>query len=205
MRPRLNLATAPLENHRRFLLGASFLGLLALGVMAVLVVTTYRGWRANRDLRIETSRLQSELQQFRTQRRELEDFFKLPETRQVMDRAGFLNALIEQRAFPWTRVFMDLERQLPIGVRVVSIAPRMEAGRVEVKLSVGASSDESKLKLLKALQGSPQFSRFQVTSEMRPTRQEEGDRVMLDLIIWYQSVDAPAAEGAPPAGRPAGK
>lgn len=204
MKPRLNLATSPLENHRRFLLGASLAGALALTVLVALGISTYRGWRANREMRSETARLQSELQEFRSQRRELEDFFKLPETRRVLDRAGFLNALIAQRAFPWTRVFMDLERQLPTGVRVVSIVPRMEGDHVEVKLSVGASSDEAKLKLLKALQESKQFSRFQVTAETRPTRQDESDRVMLDLTIWYQSEES-AAGGAASSGRPAGK
>jgi hypothetical protein len=176
MKPRLNLATSPLENHRRFLLGASLAGAIALTVMVMLGLSTYRGWRANREMRGESARLQSELNQFRAERREL--------------------------AFPWTKVFMDLERQLPTGVRVMSIAPRMEAGRVEVKLSVGATSDENKLKLLSALQESPQFSRFKVISETRPTRDEEGDRVVVDLVIWYQSAEAP---GQPAPGRPAGK
>lgn len=184
------------------MLGASFAGALALTVMVILGMATYRGWRANREMRNESARLQSELNQYRTERRELEDFFKQPETKRVMDRAAFLNALIEQRAFPWTKVFMDLERQLPTGVRVVSIAPRMDAGRVEVKLSVGATSDENKLKLLSALQESPQFSRFKVLSETRPTRDEEGDRVVVDLVIWYQS--EPPGQPATP-GRPAGK
>ncbi len=80
---------------------------------------------------------------------------------------------------------MDLERSLPEGVRVVSIAPKMTEGRVEVKLVVGALSDESKLKFLRALEASKEFSRIQVLAETRPTRAGEADRVYLELTAWY--------------------
>jgi len=185
MKVRLNLATSPLENNRRFILGAVLAGTIALVALALLSWDTYRGWRANRELRAELSLRESEIREFREQRRELEAFFKSPETRMVMERAAFLNALIGQRSFPWTRIFMDLERRLPEGVRVVSISPRMEEGRVELKLVVGATSDETKLKFLKTLEASREFSRIQVVTETRPERAGETDRVVLELVAWY--------------------
>jgi hypothetical protein len=55
-------------------------------------------------------------------------------------------------------MFMDLEKILPAGVRVVTIEPKHEKGRVEVKLVIGAMNDEAKLKFLNALEASPAFS-----------------------------------------------
>jgi Tfp pilus assembly protein PilN len=187
MKVRLNLSTAPLENNRRFLFSAVLLGVLGAGAFGLLSHHVYTHWRADRALREEVARLEREIRQFREQRRELEAYFARPETRLLTDRAAFLNALIEQRGFPWTKVFMDLERLLPEGVRVVSIAPRMDAGRVEVKFVVGAASDESKLKFLRTLDSAEVFSRVQVLSETRPARPVENDRILLELMAWYSA------------------
>ena len=184
MRVRLNLATAPLQNHRRLLLGAGGLGTAALALLVVLSVHNYSVFRENREIRSEVTRLESEMRDLREERKELAKFFKQPDTRQVMDRAALLNGLIEQRSFPWTRIFMDLERLLPEGVRVVSISPRMREGRVEVRLIVGAAGDEGKLRFLRTLDASREFTDIQLLGESRPNRPGQ-DRVLLDLTAWY--------------------
>lgn len=187
MKVRLNLASEPLENNRRFLLGAALVALLAVGLLALLSREAYLGWRENFEAREEIARLQREIAEFRRHRRDLEDHFGRPDTRRVMDRAGFLRGLIDQRSFPWTQIFMDLERLLPEGVRVVSIAPRMDAGRVEVRLTVGATSDEAKLKFLTTLEQSGEFRRVQVLSESRPARPGEADHVLMEIVAYYTS------------------
>lgn len=187
MKVRLNLATAPLENHRRFLLGASLLGILALVLFVGLAQRAYRDWRESSEIRAETSELQSQMRRLRDDRAEMERSFRRPEAKRTIERAAFLNGLIEQRSFPWTRIFMDLERLLPEGVRVVSISPQMKDGQVEVKLVVGALSDDAKLDFLKTLEGSKEFTGVQVLSETRPTRPDVGDRVVLELVAWYSA------------------
>jgi Tfp pilus assembly protein PilN len=184
---RLNLATAPLENNRRFLLGATLVGLFALALFVLLAQQAYRDWRASSEIRAEMGELQSQMRDLRNARSELERSFKRPEARRTMDRAAFLNGLIEQRSFPWTRIFMDLERLLPEGVRVISIAPEMKEGRVEVKLVVGVTSDEAKLEFLKTLEGAKEFTGVQVVSETRPSRPDQTDRVVLELFAWYSA------------------
>jgi len=186
MKVHLNLATRPLENNRPFLLAASLVGALSLAALGWLALNSYRGWHANRELRAEIGRYQREIRQFRQQRRQLEDFFKLPETRVTLERAAFVNGLILHRSFPWTRVFQDLERYLPEGVRVLSLAPRMNEGRVELRLSVGATSDEAKLKFLKAMEAAQEFSGVQAVAESRPQRADAADRVTLELVAWYR-------------------
>ncbi len=53
---------------------------------------------------------------------------------------------------------------------MVSIEPKLEGDNVQLTVLVGAMSDESKLKFLKALEGSPEFSHIELLSEQRPTR-----------------------------------
>ncbi|HEV3252933.1 MAG TPA: hypothetical protein VG033_00895 [Candidatus Acidoferrales bacterium] len=187
MKLRLNLATAPLENNRRFLVGYGLAGGLAFVLLLILSVQTYRTWRASHDLRTDVARSEDQIHNFTRAQADLEAYFKLPATRQVLDRAAFLNSLIEQRSFPWTKIFSDLEEILPPGVRVISIAPRMQGGKVEVKLLIGASSDDGILKFLKALEGSRVFSGMQVKQGTHPSQVSASDRVLVELVAWYQT------------------
>ncbi|HEV8383482.1 MAG TPA: hypothetical protein VGQ11_01330 [Candidatus Acidoferrales bacterium] len=205
MKVRLNLATVPLENNRRFLLGSGLLGLVALVALGMLSSSAWANWNRNRNVRNEAALLNSEMKNYREQRKDLDEFFKLPANRKIMDRAAFLNALIEQRSFPWTNMFTDLERLLPGGVRVVSIAPHMAGGRVEVKLNVGAANDDAKLKFIETLERSAEFERIQMISETRPVRPEEGDRVLLELMAYYTATEIPATQTKPPAQKAPGK
>ncbi len=186
---RLNLATRPLENTRRFISLAATAGIILVGLFIFLSATAFNTWRENRDMREETNRLQSEMAGFRDQRRDLEQFFKQDETKRVMDRAAFLNGLIEQRSFPWTRIFMDLERVLPTGARVVSLAPKREEGRIELSMTVGAQNDDAKVRLLKALEESAEFERVVVSSESRREGSAEGDPITLELAARYRAAD----------------
>ncbi len=186
MKTRINLATAPLENHRRFIAGAGLVGVLGVIAMVVLSIYAYHGWRANRDLRADIAGYESQINNLHAHQESLRAFFKLPPNVQVMDRAAFLNSLIKQRSFPWTNLFMDLERILPPGVRVISISPRMESDRVEIRLLVGASSDESKLKFVKALEESKVFSGVQVRQESRSKENTpDRDPIQIELVTWY--------------------
>ncbi len=185
MKPRLNLATAPFQNTRRFFSAALAVGLPALVLGGLLAGATYRDWRATRERRAEVSSLEAELSDFRHERADLERFFSSPETRLVTDRAAFLNGLIDQRSFPWTKMFMDLERLPPQGVRVVSLAPHLNGGHVELKMVISALSDKSKLEFLKTLEESPEFSHLLVVSESRSSAAEEAGRVQVELVTRY--------------------
>lgn len=187
MKIRLNLATTPLENNRQFVLASMLIGLLGLGLLGWLGRETYRGWRESRELRVERAELEAKLNALQQQRRELEQFFKRPDTRRITEKAAYLNSLIEQRSFSWTQLFMDLERLLPAGVRVVSIAPQLAEGRVEVRLVIGATSDEAKLKFLQTLDQSGEFQRYHLLSETRPAQGRGTDQVQVELVAWYVS------------------
>ena len=106
MKLRLNLSTTPQENHRPFVAGAVLVGTLGLLALLILSHAAYTSWQSNRELRIDTSRWQKEIQAtVRQKQQDLDAYFKAPAARQVMDRSAFLNALIDERSFPWTQNF----------------------------------------------------------------------------------------------------
>lgn len=169
MRVRLNLATKPLETHRKFLVGAGLLGLVGGMVFLGLGWHVYSVRKVDAEVRQRTQKTAAEMARLEQQRAELERFFVQPENARLSDRAAFLNTLIDARSFNWTQMFMDLERVLPGGVRIDSIEPRQEKGAVLVKLVVDTSDEQAKLNFLKALEGSKVFTRVEVVKEQAPT------------------------------------
>ncbi|MGB6546339.1 MAG: hypothetical protein WA871_15665 [Candidatus Acidiferrales bacterium] len=188
MRARLNLATNPLIGNRRFNLGASIIGSLGVIVMLVLAWHAYAARRGDTEFRARQAALLTQISELQTHRDELATYFNRPDSVKDRELAGYLNSLIAQRSFPWTKVFMDLERTLPAGVHVVTIQPSLVGGQIQLSLTVAAVSDEAKLQFLKALESSPEFSRLQVLSESRPTNPVGMDQVELRLTAWYSTI-----------------
>jgi Tfp pilus assembly protein PilN len=194
MKVRLNLATAPLENDRRFVFGYALVGTVAVIALLLLSWRAISIRRANEARRTEMAQIETEMSQLSAQRTELETFFNDPNVVEIRGRSTFLNGLIEERSFPWTRIFMDFENLLPEGARVTSISPHLVTGHVELTLKVGAISDEAGLKFLHALEISKSFSHVTLKSETRPDRPADIDRVNYEMTAWYTAEgDAPKA------------
>src|SRR5580700_11592390 len=154
MRLRLNLATKPLEAQRSFLVSSGLVAFFAAVVFLWLGWHVYTVRKVDEEFRTRTEKTRQEMAKLEVQRQELDRFFHQEENAKLHDRAAFINGILDARSFNWTQMFMDLEHVLPAGVRVISIEPKQEKGRIEVKLLIGATSDDAKLKLLKALEDS---------------------------------------------------
>jgi len=188
MKVRLNLATSPLISNRRFTLAASAIGCVAFVAFLALSHNAYSVWRSDKAFRTRQAALESQIAALQLERENLSTFFEDSDTVKRRQRAAYLNSLIEQRAFPWIKIFVDLERILPEGARVVSIEPKLAGDTVQLRFLVGATSDESKLKFLKALESSAEFSHIELQSESRPTRPDQTDRVLLELQAQYSVI-----------------
>jgi hypothetical protein len=186
MKLRLNLSTSPHENRRPFLAGSVIVGVVGLIAFAILSHSAFESWQANRAFRADISRSESQIQSGQQKRLGLEVYFHNPEAQQVLDRANFLNSLIGERSFPWTKIFMDLEQTLPPGVRIISISPKLISGRAQVLLKVGAQDDESKIKFLEAMEKSKTFTGMELKSEQSGEQAGSPDRVTMDLTVWYE-------------------
>jgi len=187
MKLHLNLATAPQANHRPFLAFTGVAGTLGIVALVLLSHAAFQSWLANRELRANTSRWQGQIRDDSRKQQELAAYFRSPAAQEVLDRSAFLNSLIDARSFPWTKIFMDLEKTLPAGVRVVSIAPRLVDGRAELTLEVGAESDAGKIQFLEAIETSKMFSGLVVKEERRAELPGAADKVMLHLTVWYST------------------
>jgi hypothetical protein len=184
---RLNLSTTPQENNRPFIAGALLMGTVCLLFLLVLSQQAYTSWQSNRDLRADIAHWQQEIRVESQQQRDLDTYFKAPAAKQVIDRAYFLNSLIDERSFPWTKIFMDLEKTIPPGARVISLTPRLVNGRAEVAMTVGVTSPESEIQFLQAMEKSPAFTGIAV-NQVRPiTVLQPGtiDRIVLNLTVRY--------------------
>ena len=185
MRIRLNLATKPLETHRRFIAGSTVLGFVAAIVFLSLGLHVYKARKANAEMRAKTANILRRITELQQQHAALEHFFGLEENAKLHDRAAFINSLIDARSFNWTMMFMDLEKVLPAGVRVISIEPKQEKGRIEVKLIVGATSDDAKQRLIKALEDSGTFTHIELVAAQHPTLGTSTDQIVVELKAEY--------------------
>jgi len=185
MRARLNLATKPLLTHRRFLFGAGTVTVVAAVVFLALGWHVYTARKAASEFRAKEDQIRKQTAALDSQSEALKKYFDLPENAKVHDRAVFINGIIDARSFNWTQMFMDLEKVLPGGVHVISIEPKQSKGSVVVKLRVGAASEDAKIKFLRALESSREFTRVQVDKENAPANNQGGDVKVMELSALY--------------------
>ena len=186
MKVRLNLSTKPLETHRRFLASSGIVGATAALLFLGLGLHVYFARKAEETARSKEAGIREELVTLENQRRDLEQFFARPENAKLHDRSAFLNTLIDEQSLNWTQMFMDLEKILPPGVRVLSIEPAHEKDRVLVKFVVGASTDEAGLKFVHALEQSPAFNHVALANMRTPTSTVGNpDKTELELTAVY--------------------
>jgi Tfp pilus assembly protein PilN len=184
---RLNLSTAPQENRRPFVAASAVLGLVGALALILLSHAAYESWQSVRTERSQISAVEDKIRDSAREQARLATYFQGASPRDVMDRANFLNSLIGERSFPWTRIFESLEETLPDGVRVVSISPKLVNGRAEVRLSIGAANDAQKIKFLQALEKSKDFADLEIVSEKRTEKADALDQIVLELKVTYET------------------
>jgi Tfp pilus assembly protein PilN len=184
MRVRLNLATKPLLTHRRFLVASAALAVIVGIVFLALGWHVYAAYRSEAANEVRLKELRTERADLEVRRQKLDAFFKRPENAKLSDRVEYLNSIIDQSGFLWTQMFTDLEHIKPAGVRVLSISPQMIKGTMQIKLKVGATSDDAKLKFIRGLETSKVFSHVMLLSDQKAT-QQGGDPDVFELSLVY--------------------
>ena len=185
MRTRINLATQPYEDARRFYLEWGGLLLLLVAITAVLLALVVRSHRASRDIARKVAVVRTQIAEVDRDRAADEAILNRPENRDVRDKSHFLNALIARKAFSWTQVFMDLEKIVPPRVRIVSIHPEVNlSSQLEIHLEAIGDSREKAIELVRRMEDSPTFREPQVRVE----RPEQGTTPGVDFTIVAQYV-----------------
>jgi Tfp pilus assembly protein PilN len=151
----LNLARRPFRNERLPTL------LLGLGCLALVAVTVRHALAARDLLPGRTRQVEAELVELETEldslRGEAAELRRLTAPREAVQEWTVVKGLVDRRAFSWTGLFEALEKALPPGVRLVSVAPQDAPRGMELSLSAAARTAEDALALFKSLQQSQDF------------------------------------------------
>jgi type IV pilus assembly protein PilN len=202
MKFKINLASRPYEDARRFALRWGAIVVVAALFTAALVYGAVAAWRhahvINQQMAVEKSNLD------RLNQQELHDIAILnkSENRDVRDKAQVLNSLIRRKEFSWTLIFADLEHLMPTRLHVISITPQLDLNNdIEIHMKVGGDSREKAIELVQNMEKSREFRRAQVVAETSLHREggvatNNPDTVQLEITAQYVPVPhtAPAAQ-----------
>ena len=193
MRFRINLASQPYENARRFFTQWG-LALTALFVVSgLLVFAAAKSWRVTHSLSRSISEERDRLDKLNTQEKSDLEILNKEQNRDVRERALAINALILRKQFSWTRIFSDLEKMMPTRLHVVAITPQLTpSDEIEIRMQVAGDSRDKAIELVQNMEKAPDFREAQILSETTAQKGSQGDPVSFEISAVY----VPAAAAA---------
>jgi type IV pilus assembly protein PilN len=211
MRTNINLATQPYEDAREYVIRWASLVLLLLLATAGLVWFTVHSVRQTSDISRQLARARNDLATLDREKVNAERMLALPKNRGTVDKSEFLNSLFARKAFSWTTVFSDMEKLMPPGLRVLSIAPALdEQNQLQVHIVVGGESRDRAIELMQNLEKTPRFHDVRLISDQMnvtqngsvqggTTTNETQDPIRFDIVANYTPT-GPAQPAAPQLG-----
>ena len=161
---RNNLSSRPFYNERGVSLLFAFVG---LAVIALLVFNVTQLWalsseRAQLMARIDQDRAATS--QVRADTAAVERGLEAPTLSGLLISTREANSLIDERTFSWTVFFDYIERTLPMDVRLVAVAPRIDKGIFLVQMLVVTRQPEDLETFYDALRDTGAFSEVYSTA-----------------------------------------
>ena len=198
LRVPLNLASKPFFNNRRFYAASLLLGLVfvVLSAANLFLYLAHRSQslRLNRELAEQTAeagRLEQEQQEIwaRLQRPETEDFLNL---------VDYLNPLIAQRTFSWTRFLNQMENLVPHQLQIVAVAPRIAESEIVVEIYCNARSGADYIEFISRLESDPDFYQVNLmTEDVSKSPNFVGKHYGLQVKYRAQPAQEQAGDGGP--------
>jgi type IV pilus assembly protein PilN len=205
MRITINLATRPFADLGPILKRLRT-AMIAFAVVSVaLGVGLYLLHQKAEQARARNHSLDGDIAHITHERQGYESMMRQPGNALVLNEAGFLNQLFEEKAFSWTLAMEDLETVLPRGVQVTTLEPlRDKEGRITLRLRV-VGPRNADVGLLQNLERSKFFLHPTIVGEslennggpgekLEPV--SESNKVNFDLLAEY---NAEALAVPPPA------
>jgi type IV pilus assembly protein PilN len=175
----LNIASQPFRRERAQMTGV----ILACGLLVIsMLLLGGLIWHS----RAEVAQLQrqiaadtAKLQGLQAQQSRFGAVLSKPDNAEVFSNSVFLNQLIARRGLSWSRIFKDLEEELPPTIRLLAIRLPQVAeedsngvNRVQLDMVVGTTQAEQFLILLKRLERSSNFGATVVVSQTPPAQND---------------------------------
>jgi len=196
-----NLATRPFYNQRLVTL---MLLLVAVAVAALTMfnVREFRALSAKRaDLNARITRDRTEADRIAADTARLRQTVDLAALRRLSADTSEANALIDERTFSWTSFFTLVQDALPYDVRLQTVTPRIEKGRILIRLVAYAKSEADLYEFIRRLQATKRFRDGQATDQQL---QDDGVTWVAVLQGQYLPVE-PAMPAARTSGRGRGQ
>ena len=166
MRIGINLASRPYQDEGRFY--RQWGGALALMVLftALMITLSIRHHLNSRREWASANAAVTQLADLRKEEVQTQQILAQPLNRGTRDRSQFLNVAILRKSFSWTGLMEDMEKVMPPGLRVTSIAPVIDQhNRFVIKLQVQGERRESAIQLLRNMEKSQHFRNSRITDE----------------------------------------
>jgi Tfp pilus assembly protein PilN len=154
---RTNLSTRPFYNERAV---HFWLGLLAVVVAIVTLVnmsSVFYYSRSDSEYETAASRDEARAADLRAAAAKLRASVNTAEIQAASAQAEQANALIDRRTFSWTELFNRLQDTLPGDVRITSIRPRTDEGRIILDINVVARGVDDVDRFMTSLEGTGAF------------------------------------------------
>jgi len=156
----INLSTRPFVNNRKFFSIVALLLLFLLGV-SYWNLSHYRTAHSRRE---QVTRLLSRDQRMvgklEKEQEAIMARLQKAETSQFLELVDYINSLIKQRTFSWTRLLNDLETLTPTNLQIVSIRPLIVGNEIGIEITANGRSSQDYIEFISNLESSGKFYRI---------------------------------------------
>jgi hypothetical protein len=194
-----NLSSRPFYNERLVSLALAVVGLIAVALTAFNAYALYH-------LSAQRSALKAEIaadsNQADTINRGAVALQRSVDAQTLIRLAGSTqeaNSLIDSRTFSWTEFFGYIEKTMPLDLRLLSVAPRIENGEIKVTMSIEAKKSDDIETFVEALHQTGVFSAVYP----KVTERNDDGTLRSDIISFYLPPNGTSAPLKPPASRKA--
>ena len=169
-----NLATRPFYNERLVALVLALVGLIALAasVFNARTLLDLSRQRAALGSRIDANERQ--VAQIRHDAEAVQRTVDRKHLETLVSATHEANDLIDQRTFSWTTLFGVIEKTLPIDVRLVAVAPKIDKDNTLVTMIVVARKPEALADFVAALEGPAAAGTFYDVIKHADQRNDDG-------------------------------
>jgi Tfp pilus assembly protein PilN len=186
MRIGINLASRPYQDEGRFYrLWGTALALTIL-LTAVILGISVRHYQNSRKEWVSARQAEARLASLKQEAAQAAQILARPENRGTRDRSQFLNTAILQKSFSWTRLLEDMEKVMPPGLRVTSIAPVTDQhNHFVLRVHVQGETRDGAVQLLRNMEKSQHFRSPQLSSESHGEYRGVEGGVISEIVTSY--------------------
>lgn len=153
----INLSSRPFVNNRKFfLITASLLTLLSC--VSYWNIYRYKSVHSNRgQVKRLLTQSQVQIEKLEKDQQEIMARLQKPETGEFLDLVDYINRLIQQRTFSWTRLLNDLETLIPSNLQIISIRPQITGNEIGIEIIASGRSSHDYIEFISNLESSGKF------------------------------------------------